>query len=219
MDRIYLEAKPIAGGAYFHLYLVRRPAPTSPDQVNDFAWRNSGTVLRGTAESPLVGVPLQTQEMRLDASLDAYLSAAQINERPMPFDITDIVGGIDNWSKLETTVGGINGSHYDYELPFFRSDTRDHISNSNATILTALNAVGVDIRALLSSINTVVPGAAPNPTLLGVAGNDHIVASSGLQSGITLLGRDDVNDVFAGTRFGDRFYGEQDAVPSKTFDV
>jgi hypothetical protein len=130
------------------MYLVLRNDPVTPDQVNDLAWRNSGDVLRGTVDNIIFGVPLRTEAKPIADTRDAYLPE-DISTR----GILDITGTVDpsKWGQMETIVSGINGAKYDYELPVGVIDSQYHVSNSNAVILTALNAIGVDVRSLIGS--------------------------------------------------------------------
>lgn len=122
---------------------------------------------------------------------------------------------------------------YNYELPTFTLGA-DHVANSNATILSVLNAVGVDVRTLPNVVDNLYflgfPGATGevgsgnSPTLLGSDGSlsgqsERIVASAELDSGVALLGRDEVDDYLIGTEFADKFFGEQDAEESATIDT
>jgi Ca2+-binding RTX toxin-like protein len=208
MTKIYLEMKPVYQGGvntgYFHLYIVSRPDP-GPGDTDSLAWRSSGLVLRGGTSNPLGG-PITVQTGALAQSGDAYTSQADLSERRI-FDITDAVGGDAGWNSMAATLAAIAAAGFRYELPVNRTDDMDHVANSNATALTLLNSVGVDVRSLIGS-DSNIPGAGVNATLLAI-GSDPTAASAGVQQPITFLGRDNVSDTFLGRAVGDRFFGEQ----------
>jgi hypothetical protein len=126
------------------------------------------------------------------------------------------------------------GLAYDYEFPG-PIGTTGHVANSNATVLSVLNAVGVDVRTI-SGIDPYdpfqhlygFPGAALSdgygglPTLLGSSSGptpERIVAAPSHTAGLALLGRDTFDDHLIGTRFADEFYGEQQSSLDATTDT
>ncbi len=209
---IYLEAKPVVVAgvttSYYHLYLVDRASPQSPDDLNSLAWRNSGSVLRGGMLGTGTGT-LKVESGDLSASDDKYNSQADISSR-LIWDITDAVGGESGWGTMSSALAGIAAAGYTYEVPLAASSNAImHVANSNATILTLLNAVNVDVRTIIGSIASETPGAGIDPTLLGQGTTPTIEAASNLHSGVAFLGRNNVNDIFKGTGYGDTYYGEQ----------
>ncbi len=208
MSRVYLEIEPVVKAGFdtgrFHLYLVRRPDP-APGDVNSLTWRSNGEVLRGGVDNPLGG-PITVETGPLSASKDAYSSQADIAARRI-FDVTDAVGGDAGWNTMAATLAAIASAGYKYELPFGASDAMDHVANSDATALTLLNSVGVDVRSLIGN-DPNIPGAGIYATLLAT-GSDPIAASASLKQPLTFLGRDNVGDTFLGRAYGDRYYGEQ----------
>ena len=218
---IYLEHKAVSltFGYGRHLYLVIREEHTSTDQLlNDLEWRQSGHVISG---SP-VGTFLPTGNLIVDVngvfniSRDKIDDADTLADRPI-FDLTNsLPGGAASWSTLTSYAAGIHGVGYDYEVPDGQSN---HTSNSNALTLSILNSMNIDARQLIQP-TTGFYGADSDATLLaGALGGIDIYASSALTAGVAILGRDTVNDTLIGTRFGDRFYGEQDAQFDATIDT
>ena len=209
---IYLEARPIFVGPYntgfYHLYLVERDSPDNLADENTLAWRNSGSVLRGGVNAAGTG-PLTVQSGPIIDSKDAYASAADLSNR-LIWDITDLVGGDSAWSTLSSVLGQISAGGYEYELPAdgtAASGVLQHVANSNATVFSLLNAVGVDARTVIGSyISGLTPGAGVNPTLLG---QGLIEAASNIHTGVAFLGSNNGDDVFIGTGYGDTYYGPQ----------
>jgi hypothetical protein len=196
MSKMYLEWKPVFFGpinsGYFHFYLVLREDPASPAQLNDLTWRQSGDVLRGGLPglNPTDNLVIQTGA--LSASRDAITSQSDLNSR----GILEI-GNAALWPQLTEALNGIGGSQYRYESPTLGmiggNEAGDHISNSNATIFSLLNSVGIDLRTVGFPAGLPVPGAVANPTLLGFTGT-AIMASDNLTDRVTLLGRDNRDD-------------------------
>jgi hypothetical protein len=207
MQRIYLEWKHVAAG-YKHLYLVRREEPVNQAQISELTWRNSGEVIRGgSLELPIARLNVQTGP--LVQSGDRYVSQDEVTGE-QPRGIIDITGSTSAeaiWLTMETYASTLS-STYAYETPGLAVDVRDHVANSNAIILSVLNEVGIDVREIIQEWGSF-PGAGINATLLGSSQSDRIEASSELRFGVTLFGRDNINDVLVGTKYGDRFYGEK----------
>lgn len=205
MKHIYLEWKPVTIGidtGYYHMYLVLRDEPTDPGQLTDLSWRSSGEVIRGGPGSG-VAPTLAVQTGLLQATLDAYSSQNDINSRFL-IDITGTADADSLWTELLRYAAGINSSGYLYEPPAIF----DHVANSNATIFSVLNSAGIDVRTILGGGN-LFPGAVSFPTLLGSAESQTIIAASQLESGTALLGRDNVDDILIGTKYADKYFGEQ----------
>jgi hypothetical protein len=111
---------------------------------------------------------LVVQTGALSASRDAITDQSDLNTR----QIRELSISSALWPQLTQALNGIGGSRYRYENPtiIVADDPRDHISNSNATIFTLLNSVGVDERTLGLPAALATPRAIQNPTLLGVEG-------------------------------------------------
>ncbi|MEE9454407.1 MAG: calcium-binding protein [Paracoccaceae bacterium] len=202
--RIYLEAKSVAVGsvnAWGHMYLVLRDDALPYEQAAD-----ESLVIRG---GPSAGaLDIEANNFLLKNSTDNYDDGTPRLLRPS-IDITDLIPlGAAAWGSLEQTALGLVGL-YDYEILSSAND-REHVSNSNATILTVLASVGVDVRDIntQSPYWTGYPGANTlNGTLLGVDNDAWIDASSSMNDDIVLYGRDDFDDKMKGTNGNDYFYG------------
>jgi hypothetical protein len=229
--RIYLESRNAAfnGSTFGHLYLVYREEGALPVDAGPLADK----VIMGTSLE--MGARLGVfSDVAIGLTDDRYNDATPQSRYSL--DITNFIpgaglsGGVaEAWQVMAAVARGINSSRYDYELP---DGLINHTANSGAVILSVLNAVGVDIRELPthdgqlgsyleSTFTNRFPGASntSEPTLLGEAGNVYIYASDKQKSGLILLGRDDVDDIMVGTKFEDRYYGEQIARFSVTHDI
>jgi len=218
--RIYLEAKEVInfiGTGHGHLYLVLRDDALPMDQEN-------ARVIRGGPGA--AGLEIQS-DILLSVSEDRYFDE---NGTPhgTPFadrfsiDITDRVGGVNQWGNLANVATDIAGL-YPYEIPNTGESIGNgsHISNSNATILTVLNLIGVDVRGLVNQFPAPREfGDSHNyagatsfwgntyGTLLGSGDNPWIVASAAMDDqGLTLYGRRDFDDKMIGTDQDDYFFG------------
>jgi hypothetical protein len=150
---IYLEAKTVLGTSYYHLYLVKRDAPQSPDDLNSLAWRSTGSVLRGG--STVFGSVLTTQNGLLADSEDAFSPTTDVSSRPIwTLNLSD-----SDWATMSNVLNGIGAADYSYELPFSSRNSIYHVANSDATVFTLLNAVGVDVRSIIGNLNA--PGCRP----------------------------------------------------------
>ena len=203
--RIFLEYKPVLGVLqYDHLYLVLR------ENVNDVAIANTGQVIR--AGTTLLPDKLDVTAGVVGGSEDAYLSIFPLStpEDRHPVDVTDLLGGIGVWAEWESYAQKLD-TIYRYELPDPIGLTEAHVANSNAFILTLFNQFGIDVRPLLGSGS--FPGAlgvdGEAATLLGAGTDPAITASPNLETGLSILGRDDVDDIITGTGFDDRLFGKE----------
>jgi hypothetical protein len=229
VQKIYLEHKQadVPSTDYGHLYLVVRD--------DDPVILSEGNVIRGDAD---IWIDLVTSESggALAESGDEFPQTEHNYQ-----DITGLILGssytendvLDVWDGMVDFALGIHGL-YDYEFPVsFDDDGRMHIANSNAVILSVLNFVNADVRAVDlvgdNPFSDGLPGAEGGlhdtqhgmPTLLGSSDGarpELIAASPQLTEGVALLGRDNVNDVLIGTRHADRFYGEQSSL-AQTIDT
>ena len=207
MQRIYLEYKPVAG-FFDHLYLVLR------EDTNDVAVANTGLVIRG---GPIDG-QLNVTTGEIGTSLDAYFEGIYVDgifdpttraapEDRHPVDVTGLLGGIGAWDELVSYAQKLDNV-YRYEFPGFGEH---HTANSNAFILTLFNHFDIDVRTLLGSGS--FPGAlgvdGEAATLLGAGTDRAITASPNLETGLSILGRDDVDDIITGTGFDDRLFGKE----------
>ncbi|HEY6618660.1 MAG TPA: hypothetical protein VIY68_03865 [Steroidobacteraceae bacterium] len=221
---IYLEAKPVyelgINTGYWHLYLVERPAPQSDSEFNSLAWRNEGNVLRGG--STISSDTLSVQSGALATSSDAYNSSSDISNR-LIWNITDLVGGDSGWATMSSMLAGIGAADYPYELPFGRTYSNYYVANSDAVVTSLLNAVGVDVRSIIGSLDAPGAGTGVQPTLLGDANSTVIQASPALQGGVTLLASPNVNDTLIGNGNGDNYFGYYNSYPinfqPKTIDT
>jgi hypothetical protein len=240
--RIFLESRPAvslvpnAG----HLYLVKRYVDVQPDGSYVNVYRPgpdsdplADQIIQGTVSFTTLGPLLVNAGTSLSNSSSGtgYTTPFDMNS----VDITQSVlasGGFASvdaaWSSMGGYAAGIGAVGYDYETP---DGFDNHMSNSGATILSVLNSINLDIRTLrapngadlylTSFYSYQFPGAsdAYEPTLLGQGSIQTIVASASQQSGLRILGRDTVDDILIGTKFVDRYYGEQEASYSATNDT
>lgn len=216
MQKIYLERKPVLGTSYQHLYLVLREEPQTPEEFNSLSWRQSGNVIKGAAPALGVGGALRAETGLLANTLDRYESQSDITNRGIPVDLSGVLSP-SNWTAMEEAALGLHQAAYRYEVPNVLLG-QGPIANSNAIIFSTLNSVGIDVRQHLP-VGVSFPGAVQQATLLGEGTYPNIIASSQLQDGLTILGRDNVNDYMVGTNFSDQFYGEQKASYHTTFDT
>jgi hypothetical protein len=232
--RIFLESRPAFNvpGVAGHLYLVLREVDVGTDGTYDNVMTDDDLVIQGTPNDfTMSKLDVNSSEFLL-ATSDVYGPGETPDDRNS-LDITSwVMAGAnastvaDAWQPMTTYGAGINNSDYDYDIPYTGNN---YIANSNSTALSILNHVNVDIRELPNPDNTGsyldlflvdFPGATEEhyPTLLG--GNDRqIIASTNLLSGIRLLGRDDIEDIFIGTKFQDHYFGEFYASYSATYDI
>jgi hypothetical protein len=243
--RIFLESKEafnVSEGG--HLYLVLRTVEVDSNGTivsnNYDASKDrqmSGTSDTGTAT-------LRTGE-RLLAQSDDYYRDAQTPSVRHSEDITaklnvqNLTGGNDAavravWDALASTVSKLNDM-YVYELPFVQ--LFDHLANSNAVVLTALESMNVDVRDIVvtdgpfigqkyveSFFPRGIPGAdSYRPTLLAT---EDVTSANGLNQeingpdqAIRILGRDNRADTFLNTKLNEKFFGEQDSNGSSVKDV
>ena len=139
---------------------------------------------------------------------------------------------------MASYVNGIGAADYDYELP---DNFTNHIANSNSTILSVLNAAGVDLRTIPSPISATNPNPASNsapyldagfytfnfpgatdaadPTLLGSGVQEIIEASVNQARGLSILGRDLLADYMIGTKYQDRYFGAHDSDNGSLIDT
>ncbi|WP_371226358.1 beta strand repeat-containing protein [Roseovarius sp. 2305UL8-3] len=215
--RIYLEAKEVfteilgvsVGTNHGHLYLVLRDDsnPTDTPEVI-----RGGVPIEG-------GTKLDIEIGSLATSQDAYDRGTPQNER-FSIDITDLIpGGVGAWNSLSSFAVGLDGA-YQYDIAGAPGTNVDGgpIANSNSTILTVLNTVGVDVRELVERSDFGHFGsqyAGVNyfgnsyGTLLGSGSEEWIIANSALgDQGLVLLGREDFNDGMIGTNSDDFYYGQ-----------
>jgi hypothetical protein len=240
--RIFLESRVAFNPAFCsgHLYMVKRVVELddTTGQITN-SLKDTDDVIQATSSTVLATLNRLTVSagIRLDASPDRYVG----NDTPasrFSLDITSFIlaGGVSGtvdaaWTVMANYARGIGEVHYNYEFP---DGIDNHLANSNATILSALNTVGVDVRALPrhdgnpgsyldggAYFANNFPGASnsSDSTLLGSGSQQLIVTSKNLENGVVLLGRDNVADEMVGTRFADRFYGEQKASYTATFDT
>ena len=191
-----------------HLYLVQRDDVWIGTEENYY---RSGNVLRGGDN--LLGTQLVTERTKLSESSDKYeLTGPTTRGRIELNNITNT-----QWQKMSGLLDEIEAARYDYELPGADGGS---ITNSNATIATLLNAVDINLVALLPN-SISVPGANPGTsfTIMGFGDKPLIEASEKLTIGVSLQGRDNVDDFMIGTEFGDKFYGEEEAYGSTTVDT
>jgi Ca2+-binding RTX toxin-like protein len=217
-DTIALGTVTLAG----HLYLVAR---------DDGEMNGDGDVIRGGNPTGLLAVYTGP----LNESLDRY-EPGQTEATHHARSVTGFGGTTEAaWSHMSSYAQGINQGQYDYEIPPHPAEQRLDLANSNAVVFSALNSIGIDARSLpdieppdASQYPYGFPGAALSsgysgmPTLLGSSWGpdpERIVASTELEAGVALLGRDHVDDTLIGTRFADAFYGEQEAEPDATTDT
>ena len=194
-ERIFLESKEVLGLSGFgHLSLVRRWVEvTDSGQVNNiyrpdkftptgYTYELSyDTVIHG--DSTVTSSDLITEAgLRLFGSIDDY-NTGTTPETKNSVDITSLLlngkyGSLDAaWAGMKSYVQGINNSHYAYEVP---DGQENHTANSGATILSALNDAGVDVRRIPAAPGNSgyyldnyysfrFPGASnrSDPTLLG----------------------------------------------------
>jgi Ca2+-binding RTX toxin-like protein len=221
--RIFLESTSVAwsGGVYGHLYLVLRQVEVDENGVMlENAYRPlTDLVIRGSS-----GFTLSVQTGQLDASDDRYgqipVGTEGTETRPETpadrhsLDITPLLAAEQAsvqtvWEALELAAQGISGQ-YDYEFP-----GADHVANSNAVVFSILNQRGVDLRDIGSGyVDSFYAGGHPGgdsdtATLLATSSNATIQASSNLNDGVSLQGRNTIDDVLIGTQFADSFHGEQ----------
>jgi Ca2+-binding RTX toxin-like protein len=213
-DRIFLEMKTVPGSDDLggHLYLVKRSVfvqdgvvlDNSYDAVND-------QVIRGA-----LGLNLGVSTGALGSSIDQY-GADETPATRHSLDITDLIGGADRWSDLQTWAAAINNKYF-YELPFLF----DHLANSNAVILTLLANAGVDIQDIkmdgLTYVNSFFDLGAPGAnfdtaTLLAVgdvtSAQSLVHDDPSLNHNISILGRNGLSDTFINTKLNEKFFGEQ----------
>jgi hypothetical protein len=210
--RIFLESRNVFGSGMGHMYLVFREEGAATDDDNDHVIAGEpnylGLIPIGTRIVVFAGVAIGT------TNGDKYNGATA--QSRFSLDITDRVtsGGVAEnvqaaWTAMVAAANGIRDARYNYELP-----GPPHVANSGALILSALNAVGVDVRDLPrhdgqqgttylapgaiapAGFPTSFPGASNSsqPTLLGTAGNVNIIASTNQKSGLLILGRDTFAD-------------------------
>ncbi len=237
--RIFLESRSAFGTNFGHLYLVRRYVDVADDGTFDNTYRpgvdNNDEFADQAIDGQLglLGYLVVTRG-RITTGPNAYNSG----ETPVgrhSIDITQELkeeSGSSNvltiWEALDSYAVGIHEANYGYEVPNF---IEDHTSNSGAFILSVLNSVNVDIRTLrapngadlylTSFLEYQFPGASNDrePTLLGQDDIRKLSASPNQESGLLILGRDDVNDIITGTQFQDHYFGEQEANYSTTNDL
>jgi Ca2+-binding RTX toxin-like protein len=228
---IYLEVVPAVSTATGsgHMYLVYKDGSGNPEnykvirggpnglltQLNvvfDKALQDTGDKYPG---ADFLGKLMYGAEAAADFS-----NSILVPEQRKSLDLSGFLGGPDDlpviWKVLSDFAAGINGS-YDYDVPIGSHTGAEFTANSNAVILTVLNHVGLDVRALSTAYNSGfadgVPGALGKigySTLLAATTGPLIEASHNLQDGVSILGRDAVADTMRGTKFADRFFGEQE---------
>lgn len=253
MKRLYIEAKfpapQISSGG--HTYLTLRDEESAQDierlnnsqdisildDKDDVALLNNAQVIRGGPENfevSLIGSTLGTlfgsltiqADVGLAETLDKFIEDDTKIQHRSFLDITSIVeaAGFSAEAAWAAMVAYIRDADdiYDYEVPDLAVN---HTSNSNATIFSALNAIGIDARTLVAGLNqkagwgnAFYPGITGDSTLIGGNGTE-IVAALTHTEGVKLLGRDNVDDIFTGTKFTDWYFGEQEASNSATFDT
>lgn len=224
--RIFLECRPAGSGSspFGHLYLVRRDVLVDDNGIvisNEL--RPSDQVIGGQSGGD---GNLDVETGNIAGQSDEYYSGDTPATRHS-LDITFAVlasgrfaNVIDAFDQM-TYFGNALVDNYGYEFPDFSAGAASHLANSNATIFSVLNHADVDFRTLPTAegggsyadyFAGDFPGASPSasPTILGISGETDIEASSDLTEGVSLLGRDGLGDTLIGTRFADKFFGEQD---------
>lgn len=206
-DRIFLEMKSaVSGDLGGHMYLVKRSVTVDDDGTvlsNNYDLIND-RVIRGA-----FGYSLGASEGALGQSLDQY-GQDETPQTRHSLDITALVGGIGRWSDFEAWANAITGKYY-YEFPA----EFDHLANSNAVVMTLLANAGVDIQNITMNGSTYVnsffdlgaPGAnSDTATLLAVG---DVTSAQSLNHNVSVLGRDNLSDIFIDTAANEKFYGEQ----------
>jgi Ca2+-binding RTX toxin-like protein len=137
--------------------------------------------------------------------------------------LSNIAGENDNavlarWNALGATVTALH-EKYLYELPYVPSI--DHLSNSNAVILTVLESVGKDVRDIIAGHKIYFPNGIPGAddyraTLLATG---DVTSADGLTQDVRILGRDDLADTFLNTTLNEKFFGQQGLNSSAIKDV
>jgi RTX calcium-binding nonapeptide repeat (4 copies) len=233
--RIFLETKPVPGtvGSAGHLYLVLRQVSIDDNGivVDNSYHADTDRVIRGNGS--LLGGPLTVTEARLDSTPDAY-SLVQVGgttEDPIfayesptvhhSFDFTSVLAqagygdALSAWDLLKSTALGI--TQYNYQASTG--------PNSNSVIFSVFNGIGVDLRDIASGyVDSFYPlghpgGDSTTPTLIATDSTSLVYASPNLTHGVILVGRDQVDDLLVGTRFGDKIYGEQSTDYTLTNDT
>ncbi len=227
VDKVYLEWTPAAINSSYnlwgHLYLVKREKHTSLDQLENLQWRQTGDVIRGGSVNVFTD-PLSIEVMALSESKDKITDEVDLDKRGISIELPDEL--VNHWGAMETIAKNIGKVGYDYEIPLTGgASSAFHTANSNSLILSLLNSAGIEIRNYI--LNTPgyfgFPGADDSllgaRTLLGAGDTREIVASEKLLYGLSILGRDNVNDIMTGTQFKDYYYGEQEDSVDKTVDT
>ncbi len=202
-------------------------------------------VIQGSVHWIIVSRQLEVNALPLARTTDGYGESETPADRHSSDITAAVLAGSGTtsveaaWASMVAYAGNIHDAAYDYELPLIRGgvffgvadNEHVHLANSGATILSVLNHVGVDIRTittangadlyLTSIFEYQFPGASDDfqPTLLGQGDVGEIIASPNQESGLLILGRDDVNDIITGTQFQDHYFGEQEANYSTTNDL
>jgi len=237
--RIFLESKSVslALGLAGHMYLVKRQVEVDEDGtiLNNFYNPDEDRVVRGSSGASGSGSKLDTFVGLLKDSDDAYSGDTTPYTRYSK-DITDeLVGPGKKYSDVNTAFDQLGqmalslkfAAEYIYEVPV---PLIAHVANSNAVILSVLNAADVDVRDIEtvegggryvdSYYATSHPGGSSvSGTLVAIDGGSRIVASTELSRGIIILGRDAKDDTFIGTVYADQYYGEASVSYSATDDT
>jgi len=210
--RIFLESKEAFGfSGAGHMYLVLRQV--SIDANGEF--NNTPSELDQTISgTSLATLGLRTLKEFLATSPDKYDGATPSDRHSQ--DITAWLGlaGQENsaveatWNALGSAVLALNGKYW-YEMPY--DPAIDHLSNSNAVILTVLESLGKDVREKIAAHTSFFPRGIPGAddyraTLLATG---DVTSADGLTQDVRILGRDNLADTFLNTKLNEKFFGEQ----------
>ena len=241
---------PFMGSGYGHYYLVKRQAEPILDTNGSIIGfepvsAEDDQVIRGGPNTILTR--LETDTGKLIDSDDAYRKdngeitfdfdlATNRVTRDITAELLSANSGLSLpliWSVMTAVANGIDQASYDYEIPDFYDN---HFSNSNSVAFTVLNAVNFDVRTIESELELLTSegislydhgfaggtdiSTNADPTIDGQGTLPDITASSVLKSGVAMLGRGNVDDMFTGTKYSDRYYGYQEfELPFLTTDT
>ncbi len=235
--KIYLAARQVSVSPYGHLYFIIWDDAT-----------NTGRTVGGNQNGLITGGRLVA---RTDLAHNDRNNLDQFEENAFDglnkIDISEMLGLDMNrpehaecvWRDIVRIADGMDDIYY-YDYIGGLNDDNDAVVNSNAFVLTILNALSLTtdgaavnpltlVNRLAGAHSWGTPGAdGGSITLIGSStplnGQDArlVAASTALDAGdgtVYFVGRDNVNDVMIGTPGGDKYYGQQLAPDGATSDT